>query len=54
MTPAFSRRLGRILGTAVLPSGDRFRIVDAATQAATFVDLPAEIQRLVGSLEAQY
>jgi hypothetical protein len=53
MTPAFSRRLGRILGTTVLSSDDRWRIVDAAAKAETFADMPVDIQRLVESLEAQ-
>ncbi|MES2211114.1 MAG: hypothetical protein V4515_13195 [Chloroflexota bacterium] len=53
MTPALSRRLGRALGTAVLPADDRWRIVDAAAKANTFADLPADIQRLVESLEPQ-
>ncbi len=53
MTPAFSRRLGWILGTNVLSADDRFRIVDAAAQAQEFEGLPPDIQRLVESLEPQ-
>jgi hypothetical protein len=53
MTPDLSRRLGRVLGTTVLPADERWRIIEAAMKANTFADLPTDIQGLVGSLEAK-